>query len=347
MNIHFLISGDINLRIQSHVYHKRITEGLQAKGYKVIIHQLSNDFPFPSDINSQKCKQILKSINPSETIVIENSIFGVIPDILKDIQNPIIALVHVTFSADQDLTAYQREMLLDLAKKAQSFALKFIAANTYATKALINDGVEAHKVTTIIPGIDHFARKKNYPERPSKLLSVANYCRNNGYVNLIKALTALKGKRWELHCFGNLDIDKGYVEELQVLIRRNGLKDKIWLHPTLSDNALSETYLNADLFIHPLNFEAYSIELVTALAHGIPVVASTEGSNSEIIPPKMGKFFKPNVIYVLQTIIDELLENSVLYNDLASEVASYHKQAHSWEASIDQFEQVLNTVKNS
>jgi glycosyltransferase involved in cell wall biosynthesis len=345
MNIHFLISGDINLPIQSHVYHKRITEGLKEKGHQVTIHQLSDDFPFPSDTNILKCKQILESISTSEKIVIEGSIFGVIPDILKSIQNPIIALMHVTFSADQNLTAYQREMVLDLAKKAQNFALQFIGANTYATKALINDGVEAHKITTIIPGIEHFAQKKNYPERPSKLLSVSNYYRNNGHVNLVKALTALKGKRWELHCYGNLDADKGFVEELQVLIRRNGLQDKIWLHPPLVDNALSDVYLNADLFIHPLNFEAYSMELATALAHGIPVVASTEGSNSEIIPPKMGKFFKPNVIYVLQTIIDELLENTVLYKSIAAEASSYHKQAHSWEASIDQFEKVLKSLE--
>lgn len=344
MNIHFLISGDINLPIHSHIYHKRITEGLKVKGHQVVIHQLSDDFPFPSETNILKCKQILESINITETLVLENSVFGVIPDILKNIQNPIIALMHVTFAADQNLTAYQREMVLDTAKKAQSFASQFFATNIYAQKALINEGIEAHKITTILPGVEPCARKKNYPERPSKLLSVANYYRNNGHVNLIKALTALKGKRWELHCYGNLDADKGYVEELQVLIRRNGLQEKIWLHPALTDNALSQTYLNADLFIHPLSFEAYSTELVTALAHGIPVVASTGGGNSEIIPPKMGKLFKPNVIYVLQTIIDELLENAVLYKNLASEASSYHKQAHSWEVSIDEFEKVLKSL---
>jgi len=341
MNIHFLISGNINLLTQSCVYNKRITEGLKAKGHNIHIHQLTDDFPFPSDTSIQNCKQILEKINPSELLVIENSIFGVIPDILKGFKNPVFVLVNVTFSADQYLTAYQREMVLDSAKNAQKYAVHFIATNIYAAKALINDGIESHRITTVIPAVDKLPRKNNYPEKPSRLLSAANYTRNNGHMNLIKALTALKGKNWELHCYGNLNTDKDYVADLQMIIRRNGIQNKVLLHSELLGKELSEAYLNADLFIHPVNFEPYSMEVVEAMSHGIPVVASTEGSNRELIPPKMGEFFKPGVIYVLQTIIDELLENAALYKKLANEVSTYYKQAHSWETSIDQFEQVI------
>jgi glycosyltransferase involved in cell wall biosynthesis len=311
------------------------------------MHSLPEDFPFSSEKSLSQCKQTVETIPPGEPVVIDNNIFGVIPELLQNLykQNPVVALVHVTFTSDENLTAYQREMILDLERKAQSYASKFIASNTYASAALTREGIDKGKVITIIPGVDHFPLKKNYPESPSALLSLADFVRHNGHVNMIKALTALKSKEWHLHCYGDLTLDTDYVEELRVLIRRCELQDRITLHPALSGKALSDAYLKADLFIHPVNFEAYSKEVIEALAHGIPVVASSGGGNSEIIPAKMGKLFKPEVVYVMQTIIDELLDNPVLYKNLAGEASKYHQQAHSWKQSINQFEEVILKLK--
>jgi glycosyltransferase involved in cell wall biosynthesis len=344
MNIHFLISKNAHLNSHSDVYHSWLAEGLKANGHQVNIHSLTGDFPFCSEENLQECEQITGVIPKSEILVIENSIFGVIPDILKDLKNPVIALTHVTFASDENLTAYQREMILDLERRAQKFASKFIASNLYAAAALIKEGIDKDKIITIIPGVASFPLKKNYPDIPTALLSVADFIRNNGHVNLIKALTALKSKNWQLQCYGNLESDIDYVNELQALIRRCGLQGKVMLHSPLSNKALSNAYLKADLFIHPINFEPYSKEVVEALAHGIPVVASTGGGNSEIIPAKMGMLFKPGITYVLQTIIDELLENPILYKNLATEASKYQNQAQSWKKSVNHFEQVINEL---
>ena len=347
MNIHFLISENAPFLSHGNVYSNRIAEGLKANGHQVSIYSLPEDFPFFSEQSLLQCKQIAEMIPRAEPVVIDNTIFGVIPEILQNLykHNPVVALIHVTFTSDENLTAYQREMILDLERRAQPYALKFIASNTYASSALTREGTDKDKVITIIPGVDHFPLKGNYPESPSALLSVADFVRPNGYVNMIKALTALKSKDWQLHCYGDLTLDADYIRELQVLIRRCELQNKIMLHPALSGKALSDAYLNSDLFIHPVNFEAYSKEAVDALAHGIPVVASSGGGNSQIIPAKMGKLFKPEVVYVLQTIIDELLDNPVLYKNLAGEASKYHKQAHSWEQSVNQFEEVISKLK--
>jgi len=345
MNIHFLVSENANFPSHSRMYNKHIAEGLKRKGHKVDIHHLADDFPFPSEKSLEQCRQVIATIPKSELIVADNPVFGVIPGILKVVQGPVLALVHVTFSANENLSAYQKEMILDLERDAQKYASKFIASSIFSESALARDGIGKEKIVTIISGSDHFPQKKNYLERPYTLLSIANFIRNNGHVDLIKAFTALKTKNWQLHCYGNLNLDKEYVDELGRLIRRNGLQDKVMLHSPLSGKALSDVYLNADLFIHPLAFDEYSNEVVGALAHGIPVIVSTGGGNSEIVPAKMGKFFKPGVVYLLQTIIDELLENSILYKKLAGEASTYHKQAPSWETSIDQFEQVLGSFK--
>ena len=345
MNIHFLIP-EHHLNFHYNEYNCRIAEGLKANGHHVNMLSLSGDFPFLSQESIHQCKQVTGDIPKSEPIVIDNAIFGVIPDILKDLhqQNAIIALTHVTFASDENLSAYQREMILDLERRAQKYASKFVASNLYASNALANEGIEKDNITTIIPGVDSFELKKNYPESPSALLSVADFVRLNGHVDMVKALTALKGKDWQLHCYGNLSLDAEYVSELQALVRRCGLQNKVYFHSSLTGKALSDAYLNADLFIHPLNFEAHSNEVIEALTHGIPVVASSGGGNGQIIPAKMGKLFKPGVVYVLQTIIDELLDNPVLYRNLATEASNYHKQAHSWKQSISDFEQVIKSL---
>ncbi len=343
MNIHFLIPGDINLLRGNYVYNKRIAEGLKALGHQVIIHHLPDDFPFPSDASLQQCRQIMGAIPQAEPVIIDNLVFGVIPDILEDfyLQKPIIALVHITLSADPNLTAYQREMVLNLEKKAQEFATKFIVSSPYTANLLTTAGIEKNQIYVIIPGVDNYPQKKNYPEKPSKLLSIANFTSNQGHLTLIKALTALKNKDWELHCYGNLSFDEEYVTELQMMIRRNGLKEKVWIHDPVSGKELSDVYLNSDLFIHASNFETYGMSVVDALAHGIPVITSTGGGICETVPAKMGQYFNPGDVYVLQTIIEELFENPQLYKTLYTEASTYHNQANSWQKSIDLFELTL------
>ena len=346
MNIHFLIPEDINLLKGNYVYNKRIAEGLKAIGHQVIIQQLPDDFPFPSDTSLQQCRQIMGAIPQAEPVIIDNLVFGVIPDILKDfyLQKPIVALVHITLSADPNLTAYQREMVLSLEKKAQKYAKKFIVSSSYTANLLTAAGIEKNQINVIIPGVDNYPQKKIYPGKPSKLLSIANFTRNKGYMTLMKALTALKNKDWELHCYGNLNFDKEYVDELQMIIRRNGLKEKVWLHGPVSGKELSDVYLNADLFIHASNFETYGMAVAEALAHGIPVITSTGGGICETVPVKMGQFFNPGDVYVLQTIIEELLENPQLYKTLYTEASTYHNQVHTWQKSLESFELTLKEV---
>ncbi len=343
MNLHFLISGDIDTIASCYIYDKRIIEGLKRNGHYVEVLRLPDDFPFPSEESLKQCHKIVKAIPKLEPIIIDSLVFGVIPSILKEVynKNPIVALIHLPLSVDPNYTAYQRTLVTSLEKEAFEYASKFIVSSEYTAEILVNLGINDKKFNLVIPGLDNFSKKEDYPQTPKKLLSIANLCRSKDHTILVRALSALKDRDWILHCYGNLDMDREYLSDFQAMIRRNKLQDKILIHGTISGEQLNEAYLNSDLFVHPSEFETYGMALTEALAHGIPVVASTGGGICKTVPAKMAQFFKPGDVYGLQSILEELLENPEVYKRLYMQASTYHEQAQSWQKSCDLFEKTL------
>ena len=343
MNLHFLIPGDIDTLASCYIYDKKIIEGLKNKGHKVALYRLADDFPFPSDKSLKHCQEVVKSIPKSEPIIIDSLAFGIIPSVIKKVSttNPIIGLIHLPLSADPNYSAYQRTLITSQEMEAFKLATKFIVTSEYTLEVLLNLGIEKHKINLVIPGIDNFPQKKKYPEIPTKLLSIANLCRSKDHAILVRALTALKDKNWVLDCYGNLDLDREYLADFQSMIRKNHLQNKILIHGTISGQELSDAYLNADLFVHPSEFETYGMALAEALSHGIPVIATTGGGICKTVPAKMGQFFKPSDVYGLQSILEELFENPEVYKKLYTQASTYKDKAQTWTKSIDLFETAL------
>lgn len=346
MNLHFLIAGDIKTLSSCYIYNRRIIEGLSTKGHNLTVHSLHKNFPFPSNESLEQCNQVMKSIPKNEIIVIDSLVLGAIPSILKNVyqKNPIVGLIHLPISVDPNFTTYQRTMISSSEHEALNFAKRFVTTSDYTAEILWSLNIDTQKVDVVIPGLDKFTLKTNYPERPYRLLSIANLCRTRDHSILVKALSALKDKKWTLDCYGNFDQDSEFLSDFQAMIRHGHLQDKIQIHGTIEGEALSQAYRNADLFVHPSDFEIYGMVLVEALAHGIPVVASTGGGICRTVPPKMGHFFKPGDVYGFQSILDELLENKEIYKKLYTQAATYKDQAQPWSKSIDLFEDALKKV---
>jgi glycosyltransferase involved in cell wall biosynthesis len=347
MNLHFLISGDINTLSGDSLYLKRLADGLHAKGHKVFIHNLPGDFPFPEENSLNQCEIIFNSIPDGELVIVENNILSAIPGIIKKYQSKykIAGLVHLPVSLRADLTILQKEIIAATEKEALHAIGGIVTSSHYIKNKLLAWNVDEKKIFTVVQGVDSFPLKKKYPRLPKKLLTVANYIRNKGFSHLIKALSAHSSKDWTLECYGDKNFDREYLSEIQLLISRNKLKDRIILNGPLKREALSKVYLDADLFIQPSDFEVHGMALSEALMHGLPVVASTGGAITDIVPSNMAKLFKPSDVYALQSILEELFENETLYNNLCKNAATYHLSAQSWEASVLQFEDILKKFK--
>ena len=60
MKLHFLIPGNINALTGGNLYDKQLMDGMSERGYKIILHVLSQRFPFPLKEDIESCSGIFQ-----------------------------------------------------------------------------------------------------------------------------------------------------------------------------------------------------------------------------------------------------------------------------------------------
>lgn len=346
MNLHFFITGDINTPSGEFIYNKKIVDGMRNRKYKVFVHNLPADFPFPNANSISQFETVVKSIPSDDLLFIPGAVIASSPSIFEEYlkSHKIIAFVHVPASLSNDLTIYQKEIALASEKTALAKIKICITSNEYAKDALEERGVPSSAICLAKAGTDPYPVKTNYRNLPLDLLSISNYTRKNGLINLIKALSALKNKNWKLICYGVKDYDPNYFDEINQLIKKYGLAERIALNDTIEHDNISEVYLASDLVVLPSDNESFGMTISEALMHGIPVFSSATGLINRDIPTKACKFFKPGNVYDIQSVLELLLENELVYKELCTNAKLYHHQARLWEKTIDDFDSVLKKV---
>ncbi len=122
-----------------------------------------------------------------------------------------------------------------------------------------------------------------YPEkRPGKLLYVG---RTDPYKNvsmLVRILAELR-KRCSFPVELRLvsSFDPRYPEPLR-LIEKLGVSDAVKWLGRLSDGDMAQAYQSADVLVHPSRYEGFGLQVIEAMASGLPVVCSNGGSLPEI-----------------------------------------------------------------
>lgn len=70
--------------------------------------------------------------------------------------------------------------------------------------------------------------------------------------------------------------------EAAILTSKLGIENAVRWTGYLSDEQLVQTYQNADLLVHPSKYEGFGLQVVEAMACGIPVISSNAGSLPEV-----------------------------------------------------------------
>ena len=346
MHLHLIISDEISSLTGGYIYNNHIVEGLRRQGYSIKVHTLMNDFPFPSQESIKLCRNILISIPIGEVIIFDSLVFGVIPDLLKEIKpyHPIVALMHLPLMFG-DFNDESKMLLTALEFEAFNYANLIIVTSKFLKSKLQSIGIDSDRIKVVIPGVSIYSHKTHYALKPSHLLYVANYTVNKSHNLLIEALSGLKHLDWTLHCYGNVETDSACFNSLSGLVNENFLQNRIMLCKSVHGKALSSVYSSADIFIHPSSFETYGMVLSEALSHGIPVIVSKEVKRTNTVPSDMGLFFATNDTVSLRHTIEELLTDNVLYHNLCSNVSSYLSHSQSWQKTIAEFAMALSMFK--
>jgi hypothetical protein len=122
------------------------------------------------------------------------------------------------------------------------------------------------------------------PAEPLRLLYVGDLRRSGGVVDLVEACWSLPPERWRLTLAGEDTTTAGMGQSVQETIEVLGGEDRrIELAPDLDTAALGERLGAADLLVAPSRLEVSASTALTALAAGVPVLATPVGDLVEAV----------------------------------------------------------------
>lgn len=168
--------------------------------------------------------------------------------------------------------------------------------------------------------------------------------RFHGYKDLETAIRAfsivLKEKR---HKIKFLVIGKGEMERsIRQEILRNHVEDHVLLLGNVENGKLKQYYTGSDIFVFPSIGEGFGLVFLEAMICGLPIIASSEGSSSEIIGDA-GLIFTARNPNDLASKMMELLDNQDLYNEIK---VNCRKRASifTWEEAANKYYDIYRDI---
>jgi glycosyltransferase involved in cell wall biosynthesis len=115
------------------------------------------------------------------------------------------------------------------------------------------------------------------------LLCIAAISAVKGHDLLVDALATIADLAWDCVCVGTLERNANFVAGILRQVRELGLNSRISFPGPRVGAELARTYAAADLMILASRTETYGMVLTEALAHGLPVIATSVGGVPEAV----------------------------------------------------------------
>jgi len=202
--------------------------------------------------------------------------------------------------------------------------------------------IENKKIRVIHHGIKKLEQQNfvNYINEPYLLYVGQRW----GYKNFNTLLAAYSiadkiRKNYKLICFGGGEFN---ISE-RVFLEENRLNDNV-LHVTGNDFVLNSYYRYAAAFVYPSYYEGFGFPPLEAMNCSCPVLASSNGSVSEIVGDA-ALLFKPSDLNELISKLELLLESSDLRTKLI-EKGMERVKMFSWETCVKEHYKFYNELIN-
>ena len=182
----------------------------------------------------------------------------------------LVLLVHMPFE-----TPGERELL--------AAAVAVITTSEWTRRWLLEHyRLDAARLHVAHPGVD-MADPVPGTEGGGELLCVAAVTPAKGHDVLLTALATLTDLDWRCTLLGRLDLDADFVDELRKAASDTGIADRVDFVGALGQADLDSAYTRADALVLPTRGETYGMVVTEALAHGLPVIASSVGGVPEAL----------------------------------------------------------------
>ncbi|HEY7298612.1 MAG TPA: glycosyltransferase family 4 protein [Xanthobacteraceae bacterium] len=343
----FAVPGDLATPTGGYTYDRRIIDELRRLGWSVDALDIGEDFPRPTAKTRGLAFARLGAIPVGRGIVIDGLAFGVLQNEAKALRttHPLVALVHHPLAFETGLSAQEAQALQASERDALSAAHWIVVTSAATARLLVGEyGVSPERLTVVRPGTDRPETVVRGHGGTVALLAVGSIVPRKGYDVLVAALAQVKDLPWRLMIAGDRMRSAETARRLEQDIVTLGLGDRITLLGAVGSERLDVLYAAADLFVVPSRFEGYGMAFAEAMAHGLPVVATTAGAISETVPADAGILVEPDDAGALAGALRQLISCHDARSKLAAGARRTAGALPTWRESGALFARVLDGV---
>jgi len=342
----FAIPGDLDLPTGGYAYDRRVLALLPKCGVAVLHLQLPGSFPDATAADLDETARALAGVAPQTVIMVDGLAYGAMPAaVIGRARAPIVALVHHPLCLEAGLTARRQQALRLLERTALALARRIIVTSPLTARTLVADfAVPAHKITVAEPGTDPAPRAANSGEGPLHLLSVGAIVPRKACDLLVRALSPLRDRDWQLTIAGPTDRSLEALAHVNAAIRATGLGHRIRLAGPVDGKRLAGLYASADAVVTASLYEGYGMVLAEAMAHGLPIVCTSGGAAAETVPDGAAIKVPPGDERALTLAIARILDHGDVRQRMAQASWAAGQKLPRWEDTARTIAVVIEEV---
>jgi glycosyltransferase involved in cell wall biosynthesis len=245
-------------------------------------------------------------------------------------------LIHLQFPGKfARLKKYYYEYLI---KPSAKKAFRIVTVSEYSKQQLMQwANIPAEKIIVVGTGVNQIFKVEGEKHQPGYpyLLHVSNTKSHKNVGRLIEAFARAKiDSNMHLILTGNRTV------ELDSIINKYRLHERIIFSKSLSDEVLAKYYRGAEALILPSLYEGFGIPVIEAMACGTPVIVS----NTTSLPEVAGDaaiYIDPYNIESITHAIEKIIDDASLRTDLNKKGLERVK-LFSWEKTAEIVQKVLD-----
>lgn len=232
-------------------------------------------------------------------------------------------------------------------------ASKVIAVTEVEAEQCREMGVDREKIVVVPNGVD-LAEFENLPKRGEFRKKYG--LTNQRVVLYLGRIHEIKGLDLLVEAFASLlneldavelvivGPDDGYLLPLKKLIAHLGIKSKVLFTGPLDGQEKLEAYTDADVFVMPSRYEAFSISMLEACACGVPVVTSDCCGIAETIVASRAGLVVPRDKQLLTDAILNVLQDDKARQTFGGRGGLLVREKFNWQMIVGQVEGIYESV---
>jgi glycosyltransferase involved in cell wall biosynthesis len=341
-----LVPGRLDIRTGGSIYNRRLVEGLRAREFPVVVHELDPGFPAPTARALAEAASIVDTLPPEAVVIIDSLVLGAMPHLVERAaaRGPVVALMHLPLAAHPGLDQTMAARTLAAETRALAAVTRIVVTGEAGRTLLEPHGVTADRVVVIEPGTDAAAAARGSGEPGVHVLSVATVQAGKGHEDLLEALVRVRHAAWRLTCAGNLTRDPHTAARVGALTTSLGLAGRVRFAGDLDAPELWRCYDTADVFVLASHRETYGMAVAEAVAHGLPVVATRTGAIPEILGTGAGLIVAPGDVTGLTGALDRVIGDRALRGDLAAAARASAARLSTWDLACGRMAALIEGI---